>query len=112
MKQGIKRKSKIFGTSERPRLVVFRSLNYIYGQIVDDSRQKTILSASNLSKEIRDKVKKAKSKGEAGRIVGEYLAKKSKEKKITKVVFDRNGYTYHGRVKELAEGARKGGLEF
>ncbi|NOX36129.1 MAG: 50S ribosomal protein L18 [Calditrichaeota bacterium] len=107
-----RRKKKIIGTPERPRLVVYRSLKYIYGQIVDDTQQKTLFGASNLSKEIRDEVKKAKSKIEASRIVGQYIAKKALEKNIKKIVFDRNGYKYHGRVKALAEGAREGGLEF
>ena len=100
------------GTTERPRLVVYRSLRYIYGQIVDDTRQRTLLGASSLSKEIREEVQKAKNRVEASRIVGKYLAKKALEKNITKVVFDRNGYKYHGRVKALAEGAREGGLQF
>ncbi len=107
-----RRKKKIMGTPERPRLVVYRSLKYIYGQIVDDTRQKTLLGASNLSKEIRDKVKEAKTRVEASRIVGRYIAQKAREKNIKKIVFDRNGYKYHGRVKALAEGAREGGLEF
>ncbi len=107
-----RRKKKIIGTPQRPRLVVYRSLKYIYGQIVDDTQQITLFGASNLSKAIRDEVKKAKNKVEASRIVGQYIAKKALEKNIKKIVFDRNGYKYHGRVKALAEGAREGGLEF
>ena len=107
-----RRKGKIVGTSERPRLVVYRSLKYIYGQIIDDYEQKTLLGASNLTKDLHDQIKNAKSKVEESKLVGEYLAKKAKEKKITKIVFDRNGYNYHGRVKALADGAREGGLEF
>lgn len=106
------RKTKIVGTSERPRLVVYRSLRYIYGQIVDDINEKTILSVSNINKDVKKDVNKAKSKVESSRLIGEFIAKKAKEKKIKKVVFDRNGYKYHGRVKALAEGARKGGLDF
>lgn len=106
------KKKRILGNSERPRLVVFRSLRYIYGQIVDDSTEKTLLGASSLTKEINAKVKKAKNKTEASKIVGQLIAEKAKQKKITRVVFDRNGYAYHGRVKALAEGAREGGLEF
>jgi large subunit ribosomal protein L18 len=106
------RKTKIVGTSERPRLVVYRSLRYIYGQIVDDVKEKTILSVSNINKDVKKDVSKAKSKVESSKLVGEVIAKKAKEKKIKKVVFDRNGYKYHGRVKALAEGARKGGLDF
>ncbi len=108
----LRRKKKIVGSSERPRLVVFRSLRYIYGQIVDDEQRKTITGASSLTREIREELKKAKTKTEQSRIVGKYLAQKAKEKNITKVVFDRNGYAYHGRVKAFAEGAREGGLEF
>ena len=108
----MKKKKRIFGDKERPRLVVFRSLNNIYGQIVDDSAQKTLLGASSKSKEIQGELKKSKGKIEKSKIVGNLIAKKAKAKKIKKVVFDRNGYTYHGRVKALAEGAREGGLEF
>lgn len=108
----MRRKTGIIGTSERPRLVVYRSLRYVYGQIVDDTQEKTILTGSDLSKEIRKDANKAKSKIEASKIVGEFIAKKALEKKIKKVVFDRNGYKYHGRIKALAEGARKGGLDF
>lgn len=107
-----RRKKKMIGTTERPRLVVYRSLKYIYCQIIDDYQQKTLVGGSSLSKEIRDKVKKASSKVEASQIVGEFIARKALEKNIKQVVFDRNGYKYHGRVKALAEGARKGGLEF
>ena len=108
----MKKKKRVFGDKERPRLVVFRSLNNIYGQIVDDGAQKTLLGASSKSKEIQGELKKSKGKIEKSKIVGNLIAKKAKAKKIKKVVFDRNGYTYHGRVKALAEGAREGGLEF
>lgn len=107
-----RRKKMLFGTEERPRLVVFRSLRYVYGQIVDDANQKTILGTSNLTKNLEKDLKKAKTKVDASRLIGKHLAKLAKEKKISKVVFDRNGYEYHGRVKALAEGAREGGLEF
>lgn len=112
MKSKQRRKAHMAGSTERPRLVVYRSLKYIYGQIVDDSKEKTILTVSNLSKDIKNDVSKAKSKIESSKMVGEYIAKKALEKKIKKVVFDRNGYKYHGRVKAFAEGARQGGLEF
>jgi large subunit ribosomal protein L18 len=105
-------RSKIFGTPERPRLSVYRSLKHIYAQIIDDTKGHTLVAMSSLSKEIRDKVKEAKTKTEVSRIVGLALAKKALEKGITKVVFDRNGYKYHGRVKALAEAAREGGLIF
>jgi len=105
-------KKRVYGDKERPRLVVFRSLNNIYGQIVDDSIQKTIMGASSKSKEIQSDLKKIKGKTEKSKLVGNLLAKKAKDKRIKRVVFDRNGYAYHGRVKALAEGAREGGLEF
>jgi len=105
-------KKRIFGNQERPRLVVFRSLNNIYVQLVDDSSEKTILGASSLSKDIQAELKKSKNKTESSKIVGKLLAQRAKDKKIKKVIFDRNGYTYHGRIKALAEGAREGGLEF
>ncbi len=105
-------RSKIFGTPERPRLSVYRSLKHIYAQIIDDTKGHTLVAMSSLSKEIRDEVKNAKTKTEVSRIVGLALAKKALEKGITKVVFDRNGYKYHGRVKALAEAAREGGLIF
>lgn len=107
-----RRKQKILGTAERPRLVTYRSLNNIYGQIIDDSAHKTLVAASTLSKDLRKEIKKAKTRVEISKIVGEHLAKKALEKNIKKVIFDRNGYKYHGRVKALAEGARESGLEF
>ena len=107
-----RRKRRIHGSSDRPRLVVYRSLRNIYAQIIDDTDNRTLVGASNLSKDLGSKLKKAKTKIEASRLVGEYIAKKAKESKIEKVVFDRNGYKYHGRVKALAEGAREGGLQF
>lgn len=108
----IRRKRKLISKPDRPRLVVFRSLKYIYGQIVDDEKGITLVGASNLSKEIRDEVSKAKTKTEQSKLVGKFLAKKALEKNISKIVFDRNGYRYHGRVKAFAEGLREGGLEF
>ncbi|MCB0282319.1 MAG: 50S ribosomal protein L18 [Calditrichae bacterium] len=105
-------KSKVFGTKERPRLVVYRSLRYIHAQLVDDSSNKVLFGLMDNSKEVKAELKKAKTKTEKAAVVGEILAKKAKDNKIEKVVFDRNGYIYHGRVKALAEGARKGGLEF
>lgn len=112
MREKKRRKKRIYGSSERPRLVVFRSLKNIYGQIVDDYSQKTILGASSLSEQIRDEVQKSKSKQDASKLVGKLIAQKAKDHKIKQVIFDRNGYAYHGRVKSLAEGAREGGLEF
>ena len=99
---------KVSGSAERPRLVVFRSSKHIYAQIVDDARGVTLVGAADTSEglQIDGKGKTAKSFG-----LGRFLAAKAKEKGITKVVFDRGGYQYHGRVKAVAEGARKGGLE-
>lgn len=103
-------RAKVKGTSKRPRLSVFRSNNYLYAQIIDDSRGETLVSFS--SRNLSKKDLAGKTKLETAKLVGEALAQKAKQKKIKKVVFDRGGYQYHGRVKALAEGARKGGLEF
>ncbi|MFN3406377.1 MAG: 50S ribosomal protein L18 [Caldimicrobium sp.] len=111
-------RKKVFGLSDRPRLSVFRSKKQIYAQIIDDTLGQTIVACSSLSPEIREKIKDLKEKGEIKNkvdiafLVGKYLAEKAKEKGISKVVFDRGGYKYHGRVKALADGAREGGLEF
>ena len=102
----------VVGTAERPRLDVFRSLNHIYAQIIDDSADHTLVSASDVDKDIRPTVKESQKKAEVATVVGEALAKRAKEKGITTVVFDRGGFRYHGRVKALAEAARKGGLSF
>jgi large subunit ribosomal protein L18 len=107
-----KRKKKVLGTAKRPRLVVYRSVKYIYGQVVDDVNHTVLLACSNLSKDIQVDTKKGASKKEVSRALGKALAEKAKSKKISQVVFDRNGYIYHGRIKEFAEGAREGGLKF
>jgi large subunit ribosomal protein L18 len=99
------------GSPDRPRLSVFRSLAHIYVQVIDDERNRTLAAASSLDPEIRAEVAKAK-KAEAGRLVGELIARRAKSKGVRQVVFDRGGYLYHGRVRALADGARKGGLEF
>lgn len=104
-------KKKIRKNSKKPRLVVRRSLNNIYAQIVDDKKGKSLLFLSTLSKDVKENVE-AKTKIERSRVVGLLLAKKCKELKIEHVVFDRGGYKYHGRVKALADGAREGGLKF
>jgi large subunit ribosomal protein L18 len=104
-------RAKVKGTSERPRLSVARSLRHISAQVIDDEAGKTLVAASSLSKEIRDKVKSG-GNVEAARAVGRLLAEKAAKQNIRKVVFDRGGRIYHGRVKALAEGARKAGLEF
>lgn len=102
---------KVRGTPERPRLSVSRSLKSIQAQLVDDVASRTILGVSSLHPEIRGKLKKGGNRA-AAEAVGTLLAKKAKEAGIEKVVFDRGGHTYHGRVKALAEKAREGGLKF
>lgn len=104
-------RKKIFGTPERLRLCVFRSLRHIYAQLIDDTKGDTMLAVSTLSPEIKGEIKYG-GNIEAARKVGLLLARKAKEKGIEKVVFDRAGYRYHGRVKALAEAAREGGLKF
>jgi len=103
-------RNKISGVSQRPRLNVYRSLNNIYAQLIDDERGETLAAASSLSPEIKG----AMSGGnrEAAGAVGKLIAARALEKGIKQVVFDRAGYVYHGRVKALADGAREGGLEF
>jgi large subunit ribosomal protein L18 len=102
---------KVFsGTAEKPRMCVFRSNKNISVQIIDDIERKTIVSASSLEKEINEK--KAITKSEQANLVGSLIAKKALEKGIKTIIFDRNGYLYHGRVKKLAESARNGGLKF
>ena len=108
----LKRKKRIYGSAEKPRLVVFRSARYIYGQIIDDSNHKVLASVSNISKSAVSDVKKAKSKTEASKILGKMLGEQASKNKIENIVFDRNGYLYHGRIKAFAEGAREGGLKF
>ena len=104
-------RKKVSGTTQRPRLCVFRSSNNIYAQIIDDTNRVTVVSASSLEAEIKGAVNHCGNK-EAARKVGELIAKRAVEKGITEVVFDRGGYLYHGRVQELAEGAREAGLKF
>lgn len=105
-------RKRVIGTTERPRLVVYKSLKHIYAQLVDDINQRTITGVSSLSKESKDEISNAKNKVEAAEIVGNMIAKKALDLKLEKVVFDRNGYIYHGRVKAIADGARKSGLKF
>ncbi len=111
-RQRIKKRVRkhISGTDTKPRLSVFRSNRQIYVQAIDDLHGVTLASASSLEKEITEKLKGDKK--EQARLVGELIAKRLVEKGITEAVFDRNGYLYHGRVKELADAARKGGLKF
>lgn len=101
----------VFGTSERPRLSVFRSLEHIYAQIIDDTVGNTLISASTLDKEVRGRCEGMK-KSEKAKVVGKLLAERALARGVTRVVFDRGGYKYHGRVKALAEAAREAGLDF
>jgi large subunit ribosomal protein L18 len=105
-------RKKIAGSSQRPRLCVYKSLRHTYAQLVDDRAGRTISGVSSLSPQIRDQIQKENNKSAKSRKVGLFVAMKAKELGITKVVFDRNKYPYHGRIKSLAEGAREGGLEF
>jgi large subunit ribosomal protein L18 len=105
-------RKKVHGTPDRPRLTIYRSAKHIYAQIIDDTTGKTLVSASTLSKGLRDEVKNVKAPMEICKLVGKYAAKQALEKKIQVVVYDRNGYLYHGRVKAVADGAREGGLKF
>ncbi len=104
-------RQKVNGNNSRPRLCVFRSLNHIYAQVIDDSQGHTLVSASSLDADIKSDLK-GKSKTERAGIVGSLLAKRATGKKISQIAFDRGGFKYHGRVKALAEAARKGGLKF
>jgi large subunit ribosomal protein L18 len=107
----IRVRKTLAGTPERPRLAVFRSLNHIYAQIIDDQAGQTMVAASDLEADVR-KGRDGKKKSDVASLVGESVAKKAKEQGITSVVFDRGGFKYQGRVKALAEAARKGGLSF
>ena len=105
-------RKKVFGTPERPRLSVYRSLRHLYAQIIDDTKGVTLVSVSTLSADIRSKLNGLKGKTEASKLVGQVTADKALEKNIKEIVFDRGGFLYHGRIKALAEGAREGGLKF
>ena len=111
LRRKLRIRKKVTGTPERPRLSVFRSAKHIYVQVIDDTSQQTLTSASTLNGEVREAAA-GKTKKDAARKVGELVAKRCLEKNIAKVVFDRNGFIYHGRVLELADAARKAGLEF
>jgi len=102
-------RKRVTGTAERPRLVVFRSLSNMYATLIDDVKGVTICSVSTLNKEVKAEKSTKTNKSKA---IGKLIAKKASEKNIKKVVFDRNGYLYHGRVKAVADAAREAGLEF
>lgn len=110
-KRHLRMRKKLTGTTERPRLNVYRSLNNIYAQLIDDIKGVTLVSASTLDKELKDDPGHGGNKN-AAKAVGTLVAKKALEAGIKQVVFDRGGYIYHGRVKELADAAREAGLEF
>ncbi len=105
-------RKKISGTAERPRLSINRSLHHIYAQVIDDTSGKTLVAASTVEPELRQQLKNKGGNIEAAKVVGSVIAKKALEKGISKVVFDRGGQIYHGRVRALAIAARESGLEF
>jgi len=105
-------RKKVRGTSECPRLSVFRSTKNIYAQIIDDTGSKTLVDASSLSKGVAEDIKKKGGNKEGAVLMGKLIAERALKSGIKKVVFDRNGFLYHGRIKALAEAAREGGLEF
>jgi len=108
-KRHLRIRKTVNGTPDRPRLNVYRSLNHVYAQIIDDKAGRTLVSASTLDKDLK---LDATSNKDAAKAVGKLVAEKALAKGIEEVIFDRGGYIYHGRVKELAEGAREGGLKF
>ncbi len=111
IKRHLRIRKKIKGTPERPRLAVFKSEKHIYAQIIDDTKGHTLVAASTLDKELRDKLVKTYNV-EAAREVGKLIAQRALSLGIKKVVFDRGGFKYHGRIKALADAAREAGLEF
>lgn len=110
-KRHLRMRNKVYGTAARPRLNVFRSLNNIYAQIIDDASGVTLVSASTLDKDVKDQIGHGGNK-ESAKKVGELIAKRALDKGIKTIVFDRGGLIYHGRVLELASAAREAGLEF
>ena len=104
-------RKKLVGTGNRPRLCVFRSARHIYAQVIDDSRGQTLAAASSMEKDVRDNPQ-SKNKVTAANNVGKIIGQRAIEKGLKKVVFDRNGFLYHGRIKAVSEGAREAGLEF
>ena len=101
-------RGRVVGNLERPRLTVFRSLNHIYAQVIDDQQGHTVVAAASIEKDLRGKGGNV----EGAKLIGKTVAQRAKDKGISRVVFDRGGYQYHGRVKALAEAAREAGLEF
>jgi large subunit ribosomal protein L18 len=111
LKRKVRIRKNISGSSERPRLTVFRSARHIYAQVIDDFLGKTLVSASSTEKPVREQPK-FENKVALATYVGKLIAKRTKEKGISRVVFDRNGFLYHGRIKAVSDGAREGGLDF
>jgi large subunit ribosomal protein L18 len=105
-------RTKVRGTPQRPRLSVFRTAKHIYAQIIDDTAAQTLVDASSVSKELRPTIQGKGGNRAGAALVGEFIAKRASGKGIKQVIFDRNGFLYHGRVKTLAEAARQHGLEF
>lgn len=107
----IRVRKKVAGTPERPRLNIYRSLSNMYAQLIDDTTGTTLVSASTLDKDVKENITYGGNK-DAAKAVGQHVAKRALEKGISQVVFDRGGYNYHGRIKELADSAREAGLQF
>ena len=105
-------RKKVTGSAQKPRLAVFKSLRYIYAQVIDDTTGTTLVQANSQEKEVRDRLEGSAKDRAAARLVGEIVGERAKAKGIETVVFDRGGYIYHGRVREVAEGARAKGLDF
>ncbi|HHU52149.1 MAG TPA: 50S ribosomal protein L18 [Firmicutes bacterium] len=103
---------KLTGTTERPRLAVYKSLHHIYAQIIDDTAGKTLISASTVDPEVKKKIKGFSGNIASAKLIGKLLAERALAKGVKEVVFDRGGHVYHGRIAALAEAAREGGLEF
>ena len=111
IRRHIRVRKRVSGTADKPRLCVFRSLSHIYAQVIDDVSRTTVVAASDMEPAIKGKLS-GKNKTDVAALIGEAVAQRAKEKGVTKVVFDRGGYPFHGRIKALAEAARSGGLEF
>jgi large subunit ribosomal protein L18 len=111
IRRHVRVREKLTGTGERPRLAVFRSLSHIYAQVIDDVQGQTLVAASTLDADVKKDTKGKKKSAEAA-MIGTLIAKRAKDKGITQVAFDRGGFKYQGRVKALAEAARKAGLKF
>jgi large subunit ribosomal protein L18 len=105
-------RSRLKGTPDKPRLSVFKSARHIYAQIIDDSTARTLAEASSLSKDIKPQIRGKGGNKDGATLIGDFIAKRALEKGIKRVIFDRNGFLYHGRIKALAEAARQNGLEF